>query len=130
MSKAKKLETALKSGDLSRITQAAQELLEELTEPIFIIRTLGRESYAEEEKYYLTGKNGEQLPFCLEDSENYVTKRWYFNGGLHREDGPAVEYSSGTKRWYLNGELIAKNKSPKNWDELVELSRIKQMMTE
>lgn len=23
---------------------------------------------------------------------------------LHREDGPAVEYSSGTKYWYLNGK--------------------------
>ena len=32
------------------------------------------------------------------------TKYWYFNGKLHREDGPAVEYVSGTKHWYLNGE--------------------------
>ena len=27
------------------------------------------------------------------------------NGKLHREDGPAIEYTSGTKGWYLNGEL-------------------------
>jgi len=32
------------------------------------------------------------------------TTHWYLNGERHREDGPAVEYSSGTKIWYLNGE--------------------------
>ena len=26
------------------------------------------------------------------------------NNNLHREDGPAVEYSSGTKVWYFNGK--------------------------
>ena len=31
-------------------------------------------------------------------------KYWYFNGQLHREDGPAVEYPDGTKHWYLKGE--------------------------
>jgi hypothetical protein len=42
------------------------------------------------------------------------TKTWYLNevypdgvssqaGILHREDGPAIEYASGTKAWYLNG---------------------------
>ena len=33
-------------------------------------------------------------------------KFWYLNGKLHREDGPAVEYSNGDKRWYLNDKLI------------------------
>jgi hypothetical protein len=32
------------------------------------------------------------------------TKKWYLNGKLHREDGPAVEYPSGSKSWYLNGQ--------------------------
>ena len=31
--------------------------------------------------------------------------RYYLNGKLHREDGPAVEYPDGTKSWYLNGKL-------------------------
>jgi len=31
-------------------------------------------------------------------------KSWYINGSLHREDGPAVEYKSGYKEWYINGE--------------------------
>ena len=30
---------------------------------------------------------------------------WYQNGVLHRLDGPAVEYTSGTKRWYQKGLL-------------------------
>jgi hypothetical protein len=30
------------------------------------------------------------------------TKRWYLNGQLHREDGPAIEYPNGTKMWYIN----------------------------
>ena len=32
-------------------------------------------------------------------------KAWYLNGVLHREDGPAIEYTNGTKAWYLNGKL-------------------------
>ena len=32
------------------------------------------------------------------------TKKWYLNGNLHREDGPALEYPHGTKKWYLNGK--------------------------
>ena len=31
------------------------------------------------------------------------TKYWYFNGNIHRVDGPAIEYSDGYKAWYLNG---------------------------
>ena len=34
----------------------------------------------------------------------YGTKRWYKNGKLHREDGPALEYISGDKHWYKNGK--------------------------
>jgi len=31
-------------------------------------------------------------------------KYWYKNGILHREDGPAVEWASGSKFWYKNGK--------------------------
>lgn len=31
------------------------------------------------------------------------TKCWYRNGLLHREDGPAVIYANGTRKWLLNG---------------------------
>jgi hypothetical protein len=32
------------------------------------------------------------------------TKSWYLDNKLHREDGPAIEYSNGSKFWYLNGK--------------------------
>ena len=32
------------------------------------------------------------------------TKKWSLNGQLHREDGPAIEWSDGDKSWYLNGK--------------------------
>jgi len=33
------------------------------------------------------------------------TKFWYLNGKLHRDNGPAREYANGNKAWYLNGDL-------------------------
>jgi len=30
---------------------------------------------------------------------------WYLNSQLHREDGPACEYTDGAREWWLNGEL-------------------------
>jgi len=29
---------------------------------------------------------------------------WYKNGRFHREDGPAIEYSSGGKEWWFHGK--------------------------
>jgi len=37
---------------------------------------------------------------------NSGTKYWYVNGQLHRIDGPAIEWSDGTKSWYVNGKRI------------------------
>lgn len=34
------------------------------------------------------------------------TLKWYLNGKLHREDGPAIEHADGGKEWYLNGEML------------------------
>ena len=36
---------------------------------------------------------------------NDGSKEWFLNDNLHREDGPAVEWTSGTKSWYLNGRF-------------------------
>ena len=33
------------------------------------------------------------------------SREWYLNGHLHRTDGPAVDYVDGTRMWYLNGHL-------------------------
>jgi hypothetical protein len=32
------------------------------------------------------------------------TKQWYINGKLHRTDGPAIEWEEGDKEWWFNGE--------------------------
>ena len=32
-------------------------------------------------------------------------KRWYLNDKLHREDGPAVEYTNGNNKWYQYDKL-------------------------
>jgi hypothetical protein len=35
---------------------------------------------------------------------NSGSKFWYINGNRHRLDGPAVEYYDGDKSWCLNDE--------------------------
>lgn len=32
------------------------------------------------------------------------TKRWLLRGRLHREDGPAIEWTTGCKEWFRNGK--------------------------
>jgi hypothetical protein len=36
--------------------------------------------------------------------DEYKNTRWYLNGKLHCEDGPAIEYANGDKSWYLKGK--------------------------
>jgi hypothetical protein len=31
-------------------------------------------------------------------------EEWYLHGKRHREDGPAAEYANGDKHWYLHGQ--------------------------
>ena len=33
------------------------------------------------------------------------TREWWVNGKLHRTDGPAIEYASGNREWWVNGKL-------------------------
>lgn len=56
------------------------------------------------------------------------SKYWYLNGFPHREDGPAKENSYGAKQWYLYGRFITDGERPENWDELVILAQVKQVM--
>ena len=37
------------------------------------------------------------------------TKEWFLDGKLHREDGPAIEWSNGNKFWFLDGKLHRKD---------------------
>jgi hypothetical protein len=32
------------------------------------------------------------------------SKHWYVNGKLHRADGPAVEFTDGFKEWFIHGQ--------------------------
>ena len=41
-------------------------------------------------------------PVCKVDTDG--SKRWYLNGKLHREDGPAIEDTNGIKAWCINGQ--------------------------
>tara|TARA_R110000868_G_scaffold75946_3_gene218780 strand:+ start:5775 stop:6035 length:261 start_codon:yes stop_codon:yes gene_type:complete len=41
-------------------------------------------------------------PICT--INNYGSKFWYLNDSLHREDGPACEWSDGDNYWYINGK--------------------------
>lgn len=34
---------------------------------------------------------------------------YYFDGRLHREDGPAIEYADGTKMWAQKGNIHRKD---------------------
>ena len=36
--------------------------------------------------------------------DEYGTQRWYKNGKIHREDGPAVIYADGFQAWWLYGK--------------------------
>jgi hypothetical protein len=44
------------------------------------------------------------ITYTVKVNENKTT-RWYLNGKVHRENGPAVVYADGTKEWYLNDML-------------------------
>jgi antitoxin component YwqK of YwqJK toxin-antitoxin module len=43
------------------------------------------------------------------------TKSWYRNDRPHREGSPAVEYADGTKSWYRNGELHREDGPAHEW---------------
>ena len=43
------------------------------------------------------------------------SKEWYLNGNLHREDGPAAEWASGSKEWYLHGERHREDGPAAEW---------------
>ena len=35
-------------------------------------------------------------------TDNLSNKFWYFNGKLHRVDGPAIERANGSNEWWIN----------------------------
>ena len=55
-------------------------------------------------EWYLDGKLHREDGPAIEYTNVY--KWWYLNGKLHRIDGPAIEYTNGEKSWYLNGKKV------------------------
>ena len=62
------------------------------------INTLGNKFYYKDKQ--MTILHREDGPAA---EWSYGDKAWYINGERHREDGPAIEFSNGHKAWYLNG---------------------------
>ena len=54
--------------------------------------------------WYLNGKLHREDGPAIEYTD--VNEQWYLNGKLHREDGPAIEHTNGDKYWYLNGKIM------------------------
>ena len=48
--------------------------------------------------------------FCLITQKHQ--KKWKLNGSVHREKGPALEFSNGEKRWCKNGIMHRDNNLP------------------
>ena len=55
-------------------------------------------------RWYLNGKLHSEDGPAVEHADG--SKSWYLNDKRHREDGPAVEYADGSKVWYLNGKSL------------------------
>jgi hypothetical protein len=58
--------------------------------------------YSDKTEWYINGQLHREDGPAVEWSGGY--KAWYINGQYHREDGPAIEWSNGYKAWYLNGK--------------------------
>jgi len=64
-------------------------------------------------KWYLNGKLHREDGPAIEYADG--SKSWWLNGKRHREDGPAIEWASGSKYWYLNGELHREDGPAVEW---------------
>ena len=56
--------------------------------------------FANRVEWYFEGKLHREGGPAIEFADG--GKEWYKNDKLHREDGPAIEWFSGTKIWYKN----------------------------
>ena len=60
------------------------------------------------------------IEYTVEVNE-YGDKEWSLNGQIHREDGPAVEWSDGYKEWWLNSKLHRENGPAIEWPDGTKL---------
>ena len=73
----------------------------------FYKKIMNKKNPAVKEKVY-TVEEFNRLPInertgCLKHSSG--DKRWFKEGKLHREGGPAIEFVDGEKRWFKEGKL-------------------------
>ena len=61
------------------------------------------EVYDNRTEWFLNGKYHREDGPAIECSSG--SKFWFLNGKRHREDGPAIEWANGDKEWFLNGQL-------------------------
>jgi hypothetical protein len=69
--------------------------------------------YGNRTEWYLNGELHREDGPAIEWASG--TKNWFINGKFHREDGPAREWADGTKFWYLNGELHREGEPAIEW---------------
>ena len=50
------------------------------------------------------------------------SKHWYFNDSLHRKDGPAAECAEELKVWYLDGKRLTEEEHAKQTAKEVVVS--------
>ena len=68
----------------------------------------------EDKYYYKDGSVLDWLDFtrCLHREDGPAveytngSKMWFINNNLHKEDGPAIIYVDGNKWWYINGKEL------------------------
>ena len=61
-----------------------------------------KKDIAGDKRYYLNGLVHRDKGPAIEYVDG--TKYWFKNGKLHREEGPAVEWYNGEKEWWLNNK--------------------------
>ena len=88
--------------------------------------------YSDKTEWLINGKLHRKDGPAIEYASG--SKFWYLNGLCHREDGPAVEYASGSKYWCLNGKQLTEeefNKQRNSYDgKVVEIDGKKYKLME
>ena len=50
------------------------------------------------------------------------TKFWHLNDQLHREDGPAIEWTNGSKSWWLKGNHVTEEEHKRLTSKVIEMT--------
>ena len=74
-------------------------------------------------RWYKDGKLHREDGPAVELTDGY--KGWYKDNQYHREDGPAIEWPSGVKSWWFNGTQLSTGNRGfwMLWDRLTDKQR-------